>query len=86
MWALIMGKIMRIGATRRRRMPIKVMMLTFTPAAQAEIQRPTGMKLNRSSRNTKIKIIGNHAIINIAVDVPPLLKGPVSGEPSITSS
>ena len=46
------GQIMRIGATRRRRMPIKVMMLTFTPAAQAEI-KGHWYEVEQEQRNTR---------------------------------
>ncbi len=50
--ALMKGRMILDGGTRLSRIPTKVMMLTFTPAAIAEIHNPTGtmVKKNHSSK------------------------------------
>ena len=50
-----MGLMTRLGITRRNLIPTNVKILTFTPAAKAEIQSITGTNV----KNTANKIIPN---------------------------
>ena len=55
--ALINGKTILFGGTRLKRIPTKLNNPTWTFAANAEIHSPTGTKLNRTIKNTKISTI-----------------------------
>ena len=52
--ALIIGSTIFAGFTRRRRIPIKLIIPIFTPDAIAEIQSPTGTKVKNRIINNKI--------------------------------
>src|SRR5690554_3039802 len=61
--ALIRGRMMRFGGTRRSLIATRLDSATFTPAAMAEIHRPTGTKLNRMMK----KMIAAPAMIKTVV-------------------
>src|SRR5690606_27887244 len=79
------GRIMRVGGTRRSRIPTRVIMPTSTPAAMAEIHKPTGTSVkknhntsiisNRGSAATNMLSIGNLLILQtVRLFLAPLLE------------
>ena len=65
------------GGTRRMRMPTSVMMLTWTSAARAEIQSPSGTKCRKSMTTATMSTRIKPELINIAIRTPPIKSKPI---------